>query len=243
MTADQPDADIPFLEVAKALTEVARRLDSHGEPCDFADFLAGVLAATAANVGGPEALLAGRRGSWEASYVASLLCGTMGDEPADWQRFRTEPIVVPLNIAELIESGDHHQGLAGLDDVIESIEGRYESDESEFGSAAYRSESESAVVRYTEAYRSYGSRFEAAVREAAHAHGVAVEVVVEIDDDPQSRWWADEVRSNPLQWAGDELIFEIWCEAHDGVPLPNVDIRLDPPMTHQCGGGAEGRST
>ena len=226
MTAGEHAADNPFVEVVNILTRVARRRDSRGEQCDFADFLAGILAATAANVGGPEALLAGRPGSWEASYLDSLLEGTMGDRPEEWQRFRTEPIVVPLNIAELIESGDHHPGLAGLDDVIEAIEDRYETDEFDHEHSAYHVEIGAAVARYTEAYRSYGARFEAAVREAADTRGVGVEVVVEIDDDPQSRWWADEVRSNPLQWDGDELIFQLWSDAHDVVPLPNVDIQL-----------------
>lgn len=241
MTEGRLAADSPLVDIVNALTRVARRRDSHGEPCDFSNFLASVLAATAANVGGPGTLLAGRHGSWEASHFACLLEGTLGDEPAEWQRYRTEPVVVPLNIAELIESGDHHPGLAGLDDVIEAIEDRHESDEPDHEPLAYQAEIDIAVAHYTEAYRSYGSRFEAAVREAAAARGVAVEVVVDVDDDPYSRWWADEVRSNPRQWAGDELIFGIWCEAHDAVPLPNVAIRLDPPMIHQRG-AAEGRS-
>ena len=100
MTADEHPEDASFVEVVRALTQVARRCNSRGEPIDFADFIARVVAATAANVGGPDQLLAGRSGSWEASYLASLLQGTMGDRPVDWLWFRTEPLIVPLNIAD-----------------------------------------------------------------------------------------------------------------------------------------------
>ncbi len=115
--------DDPFIEVVNALTQVARRRDHRGEPCDFADFLAECSGGHCCQRRRTRG--ASRRPTRIVGGVVrgvSLLQGTMGDEPGEWQRFRTEPIVVPLNIAELIESGDHHPGLAGLDDVIEAIE-------------------------------------------------------------------------------------------------------------------------
>lgn len=55
-----------------ALTQAAR--SEH----DFADWLAGVLAAVAGQLGSAEALTAGRPGSWEADHVRQLVCGTVG---------------------------------------------------------------------------------------------------------------------------------------------------------------------
>lgn len=50
-------------EAVRVLTRAANRSTSRTNTIDFADFLAQVLAATAANAGGPECLLAGRPGS------------------------------------------------------------------------------------------------------------------------------------------------------------------------------------
>ena len=51
----------------------------------------------------------------------------MGDQPDDWTWFRTQPIVVRLNVAELIEDEHHHPGLMGLDEALENFGRRYES--------------------------------------------------------------------------------------------------------------------
>src|SRR5690348_491397 len=94
-----PAADL-YAESVRILTAAAERRQPNGEQADFANFLAHVLGATAANVGGPEHLLAGRPGSWEAELVYSLVEGTIGDDPADWLHYRTEPLIIPLNVAE-----------------------------------------------------------------------------------------------------------------------------------------------
>src|SRR5690349_18413090 len=105
-------------EAVEVLTFAVRQTRQNGTACDFADFLAPVLAVTAANVGGPEELLAGRPGSWEASHLEALLLGTLGDDAASWWHYRTDPLVVRLNVAELMEGGDLHPGLLGLDDAL-----------------------------------------------------------------------------------------------------------------------------
>jgi len=53
---------------------------------DFPGWLARVLARAAAARGGSYALIAGRPGSWEASLVNQLVCGTAGwdDEDLPW---------------------------------------------------------------------------------------------------------------------------------------------------------------
>lgn len=57
--------------------------------------------------------------------------------------------------------------------------------------------------------------------------GLPVRVSVEVDHDPRSEWWADLSISNPVLYGDDELIFQLWSEAQDAVPLPNVDIQLE----------------
>jgi hypothetical protein len=47
---------------------------------DFAEWVAVALARTAARIGGTEALLAARPGSWEAGHVRALLEGTIGPD-------------------------------------------------------------------------------------------------------------------------------------------------------------------
>jgi hypothetical protein len=105
-------ADIQELraEAVSVLTRAAQRSLSDTASLDFAGFLAEVLAATAANVDGPDLLLAARPGSWEASHVDALLRGTMGDDRDDWLTLRTQPLAITLNVAELIEGGDLHPG-------------------------------------------------------------------------------------------------------------------------------------
>src|SRR4051794_14283778 len=102
-----------YADTIAILTGAATKSSSDDIP-DFADFPAHVLAATAATVGGPHLLVAERPGSWESRCLDSLIRGTMGDRPDDWTWFRTQPIVVPLNVAELIEDELHHPGLMGL---------------------------------------------------------------------------------------------------------------------------------
>jgi hypothetical protein len=55
---------------------------------DFAGWLASVLATVAAGVGGSDALLAGRPGSWEAAHVRDLLHGTVGHDDEYLQQYR-----------------------------------------------------------------------------------------------------------------------------------------------------------
>ena len=226
MTAGRHPEDAAFVEVVRTLTQVARRRNNLGEPCDFADVLAGALAATAANIGGPDELLAGRPGSWEASFLGSLLEGTMGYQPQDWLTFRTQPVVVPLNVAELIERGDRHPGLLGLYDAIAAVEVRYESTEDERELEACGMEVAAVAVRYADAYRGYGERFTRAVQAVAADMGLRVDATAMVDDRPESNWWAEPAVSNPVPYDGDELVFQLWSEAHAAVSLPNVDVRV-----------------
>ena len=54
---------------------------------DFPGWLAGVLARVAAAKGSSYALIAGRPGSWEASLVNQLVCGTVGWDDEDLPQY------------------------------------------------------------------------------------------------------------------------------------------------------------
>jgi hypothetical protein len=164
--ADRNDTDL-YTETVAALTRAALERNLDGSPGDFSDFLAHALAATAANVGGPDRLIAGRPGSWESACVDSLVRGTMGDLPDDWTWFRTQSIVIRLNVAELIEDGLHHPGLMGLDEALENLGKRYESASSEQDLDAWDSDIDAVTDRYTTEYRRYADSFALAARNIA----------------------------------------------------------------------------
>jgi hypothetical protein len=72
------------------------------EPADWAEFVSHALAGAAANMGGIEAILAGRPGSWEADSVRNLLASTVGHDEQYLLEHRTEPLVVELNVDEIL---------------------------------------------------------------------------------------------------------------------------------------------
>lgn len=89
------------------------------------------------------------------------------------------------------------------------------------------------AVRYADAYRGYGEHFTHAVQAVAADMGLLVGATAMVDDSPESEWWAEPPVRNPLPYDGDELVFQLWSEAHDAVSLPNVDVRVgdQPPAS------------
>jgi hypothetical protein len=72
------------------------------EPADWAEFVTLAVAGAAANIGSTEKALQGRPGSWEADAVRSMLLSTVGEDPAELLRHRTEPVRVVLRPAEIL---------------------------------------------------------------------------------------------------------------------------------------------
>lgn len=72
------------------------------EPIDWAEFATQALAGAAANIGGVDAVLAGRPGSWEADGLRSLLLSTLGHDEQDLLAHRTEPVVVGVFVNEIL---------------------------------------------------------------------------------------------------------------------------------------------
>ena len=158
-------------ELTRTLTAIARE-SLQGKGFDVAEVIANSAAAAAANVGGPEALLSGRPGSWEAAALRQLLTGAMGDDPDYWDTLRTEPVTIRLNVAQLIESGDWHPGLVGLDDALarlcDAYDDRPDTDETADEMAdQYSDEADALIARYESGYIAYAERFTAAVSAVA----------------------------------------------------------------------------
>lgn len=84
--------------------------DGEHEQTDFADFIAGAITATAANMGGCEALLAGRSGSWEADLVRQLVAGTAGYDDEHLWGYRTTPLAMTLYVEEIVSDSSWARG-------------------------------------------------------------------------------------------------------------------------------------
>lgn len=75
---------------------------SRTEPADWAEFITLAVAGAAANIGTIEKALQGRPGSWEADAVRGMLVSTVGEDPAELMRHRTEPLRVVLRPEEIL---------------------------------------------------------------------------------------------------------------------------------------------
>lgn len=115
----------------------------HTEPGDWAEFVTLALAGAVANVGGIEAALAGRPGSWEAEGVRQLLHGTVGvDAEYLWQH-RTEPLEMTIYVDELLVDVDYDL-VQAYEDANAEVRRRYE--------AAERADPEPDYNRYLWTY-------------------------------------------------------------------------------------------
>ena len=171
-------------------------------------------------------LVAGRPGSWESSHVDGLVRGTMGSRPDDWSWFRTQPIVIPLNVAELIEDERHHPGLMGLGEALENFDRHFDTLTNDTVVDAWDHGIETITARYTAEYRLYAERFTATVRHLGNqVPGLTADVYVEADADPNSHWWSGSTINNP-EGTSDQLAQQLWLAAHYATPLPNIDIWL-----------------
>lgn len=106
MTTNQKAATDPIADAIRVLTRAARRRrtigagtpNEHTEPVDFGEIACNVITAVAANIGGVEALLAGRPGSWEADHVRGIVRSTAGDDERQLLQYRTEPLRLVVDV-------------------------------------------------------------------------------------------------------------------------------------------------
>lgn len=177
------------------------------EHADWAEFISHALAGAAANMGGIEAILAGRPGSWESDSVRNLLVSTVGHDEQYLLEHRTEPVVVELNIDELLVDlgawnayDDANRELArrynaigistatGIpgDPMTEDALARLEpaSEEQERQADEIAELEERLEQQRLQDWAAYGQALQAAVEaEAARLTGLTVPVVVRVDLD------------------------------------------------------------
>lgn len=96
----------PVLERDDAASEAAGRAvwkeSGKRTQVDWAEFVTLALAGAAANIGGVEAALAGRPGSWEADGVRQLLLSTVGHDLEFLHEHRTEPLTITVRVDEAL---------------------------------------------------------------------------------------------------------------------------------------------
>ncbi|CQD25150.1 helix-turn-helix domain-containing protein [Mycolicibacterium conceptionense] len=90
-------------------------LDADGIPIDWAAFVTTALAGAAANIGGIDAILAGRPGSWEAGVVRDALNAAVGHDEWDLWRHRTEPVDVVVHPERILSDVDSLAWFRGFD--------------------------------------------------------------------------------------------------------------------------------
>ncbi|WP_198344622.1 helix-turn-helix domain-containing protein [Mycobacterium dioxanotrophicus] len=90
-------------------------LGADGIPIDWAAFVTDALAAAAANIGGIDAILAGRPGSWEAAAVRDVLNAAVGHDEWDLWRHRTEPVNVVVHPERILADTDSSSWFDELD--------------------------------------------------------------------------------------------------------------------------------
>lgn len=225
MTQDNDSAyrteyDRHWNQAVKTLTAAARLEHPRHGTLDFADFLATALRATAANLEDPHNLTAGRPGSWESAALNELLHGAVGLNPTMFNlaQYRTEPIQVTLNVAELVMIEDHTLGaLKAYDDAV------------------YEARDDEDLVteishQYVEAYSDYAERFTAAVQAEAEKHpGLSGLVTVTVDTNITTTGTLDAPGlENPIEGESDPLVWHFWSTARESVGMPVVP-QASPP--------------
>jgi hypothetical protein len=237
-------------EAVRVLTEAARRTITwtdrdgyrHERRADFAEFVTLAVAGAAANLGGIEEALAGRPGSWEADSVRAMLHATVGYDEAHLVEHRTEPLVIPVAVDDLLtdldvwalyeRAGDeldrrenaiwnsaedaHPVWVDGVEtDPIQSLPAEQQAvlDELDRLRAALEAQRRRDWAAYGEAFT---ANVLGAVAELLPGLPVPVQVEVRLD------WQPDELQEVP-PWGP---AVAVWERARELTPLPGSGIPL-----------------
>lgn len=96
------------------------------EQNDWAEFVTAALAGAAANIGGIDAILNGRPGSWEAKGLRQILTSTVGHDEEDLWGRRTEPIDITIYVDEIIADSYPRGALTDYDESVQEISERWD---------------------------------------------------------------------------------------------------------------------
>jgi hypothetical protein len=222
----------------EALTRAARLRHPEYGQLDFAEFAADVLARVAANVGGVDRLLAGRPGSWEAAKVGDLLYSTVGYDEELLPRYRSEPVVIHLNVHRLmVNRATGPDFLTGYEREWEACERRWDAvGDEEFDerlTQATTAEFAAIDARWAARYAGYARRFTAAVHAAAaQLDGLDVPVRVEAETAPTGAGDTTPAHPEDIDYDSpdlDPLALRLWDAAMTAVPVPVGDLWPDEP--------------
>lgn len=225
-----------LVDAVRLLTEAARRTrvigagtdNEHREPADFAEFLTLAVAGAAANIGGIEALLEGRPGSWEADYVRNMLVSTVGQDENYLLEHRTEPLQVIVNVDDVLNDLGYWQLYEDAENELQQREdaiagGDVDLDDLTPEQTAELEQIEALRGRLDELreqdWSAYGDAFRANVLRGAGELlpdlPVPVEVVINLE-------WQNDSGS------GDKFGPEerLWAWARDETPPPGSSIPL-----------------
>jgi len=207
-------------DTIQILTRAAHKTSRASDGHNFLTFLSRVLTSTVANVGGPQALHAGPGDTSAASHLHALLRGTDENDLDPWLPHRTQPVLITLNVAEIVEGG--HPELLDLAAAIDKIVNQALRE----GAAETAAEQAIEVItaRYRDEYRSYAERFTLAAQATGIRHGLRAGVHVATDTDPSSHWRSQTALSNPREGSGDHAAYALWKLAYEAVPLPHVAL-------------------
>ncbi|TSI11904.1 hypothetical protein [Brevibacterium aurantiacum] len=129
----------------------------------------------------------------------------------DLAQYRTEPIQVTLNVAELVlvEEGSPG-GPRSYDDAV------YEArDDDDLATEISH--------QYVEAYSAYAERFTAAVQAEAEKHpGLSGLVTVTVDTNITTGTLDAPGVENPSEGDSDPLVWHFWSNARENVGLPMI---------------------
>ena len=209
------------VEAVRLFTRAAEYAQQHRESLDFPRFVGQVLVTTAANLGGTQQLIGHDSESWEAHHVAAL---SWTHSPEANLTHGPTPVVVPINVAEIVETDELHPGLLGLDAAIDGIGYRYANVESDSELDAWDDEIVAVESRYQREYLAYVDRFAVAAQAGSHHLRLDAEVYIAADTNPLSCWWNEGALVNPREGIDSKVVCAVWNFAHDTVALPNVDL-------------------
>lgn len=169
--------EAPVSQAIVALTTAARAtwtMDDRTERYDFGEIACRVLAAVAANLGGIDALLAGRPGSWEADHVRQMLYSTVGYDEEYLMEHRTEPVRLVLDPEDVF----YDFGLYVMHDDEANTAAEETFDETKTEAELNRAEAVSDAIEqlYQDDLTAYVAAYTDTVKQAAVELGITVPV-------------------------------------------------------------------
>ncbi len=166
----------------------------------------------AANLGDVDLVTAGRPGSWESDLVDQLVRETVGYGQELLLAHRTEPVVVPLNVAQLVEETGCLLSFFDAEELVPfSLGPGSDHPGHRVGAAAAATWTsyEAYAQRFTEAVLTHALTIDGLVVPATDGGTptLRVSVGVRAETDPEQSWGPVE---NPLEWEGDPLVWQLW---------------------------------